>query len=231
MLRPLYSWQHGWRSDIPDDCPLRTALKWWLQVLSAHITELRSWKHTPDETVYLYADASAEPAHVAAVLFTNDGTVFSDWQPTEEFMEIFTPRSDHQIMGLEMVAIALGISTFKDYLRDKHVMLFSDNVGAEGAIKKGSAKCFDHCHIVHTIWLMLMRLNASVYVTRVPTEDNVADLPSRRSYSLLEKIGAKRLRPLLNRAFWSKEAWVPHQLQADCVSSQCVHASSISMKA
>ena len=83
---------------------------------------------------------------------------FCDEQPEERVMNMFQKRRDNQIMGLELLSIALGnitrrvrliasallaflfrgISTFKEWVRGRDVVIFSDNAGAEHATRKGA---------------------------------------------------------------------------------------------
>ena len=46
-----------------------------------------------------------------------------------------------------------------------------------------------------------------MWVERVPTADNIADLPSREDYMLLTKMGSEWARPVLDDAFWSPQEW------------------------
>ena len=43
----------------------------------------------------------------------------------------FTRRGDNQIMGLELMAISLGLSTFGNMLEGRKVVVHCDNKGAE----------------------------------------------------------------------------------------------------
>ena len=52
-------------------------------------------------------------------------------EPSESVLKEFTCRSDNQIMGLELLSISLGMSTFQDMLRDRCVVIHSDNTGSE----------------------------------------------------------------------------------------------------
>ena len=45
----------------------------------------------------------------------------------------------------------------------------------------GSTKSWDHCCLVHALWLQLAKLKTAVWVLRVPTKVNIADNPSRRA--------------------------------------------------
>jgi len=77
------------------------------------------------------------------------------------------------------VASAAGISTFKDLLTGRNLVVFSDNTAAEAATRRGSAKHFDQGRVVHGIWLKLAELRCNMWIERVPTEENLSDLPSR----------------------------------------------------
>ena len=150
MLRPLYDHSHGRSSALNGDSEL--ALKWWLEILSLRLVQNRPWSHAARDTVYLFADARGSPPRVAAVLRTAQGVVYTDWEPSAQCISAFYRREDSQIMGLEILSVALGLCAFGELLRGKHVMVFSDNTGAEAAIKSGSAARFDHCCLAHSIW-------------------------------------------------------------------------------
>lgn len=51
---------------------------------------------------------------------------------------------------------------------------------AERATRKGAASQFDHNCIVHAIWLVAAKVG--LYVDRVASDSNIADLPSREEY-------------------------------------------------
>ena len=58
--------------------------------------------------------------------------------PCESLMSSFKQRGDKQITSLEIVSIALGISSFAHLIRGRRVVIWSDNKGAEGATRKGA---------------------------------------------------------------------------------------------
>ena len=61
-----------------------------------------------------------------------DGTwKYTDGMPSKQIMAQFGQRCDKQITSLEMVAIALGLSTFAPFLHKRKVIVYSDNKGAE----------------------------------------------------------------------------------------------------
>ena len=85
-------------------------------------------------------------------------------------MDNFRHRKDSQIMGLEMLAIGLGVSSFAHLISNRRVVIWSDNTGAETAVKSGKAKAFDHTCLAHCLWVQLIKLKTEVFIQRVPTK-------------------------------------------------------------
>jgi len=82
--------------------------------------------------------------------------LYCDMEPPAHLMQYFDVRGDGQIMGLELLSIALGksaslhgslvamhapfcpgISTFKEEIRGCNLVVWSDNTGAEHATNRG----------------------------------------------------------------------------------------------
>ena len=70
-------------------------------------------------------------------------------------MAQFQARSDNQITTLEVLAIAVGLSSFSDLLSGRRVAIFSDNRGAEGTVIKGISQACDQCMLIHEIWTLV----------------------------------------------------------------------------
>ena len=190
------------------DAALKLCLRWWLEILDMQIKEQRSWHHSSKSCAYLFCDARGEPPRVAAVLLLDGTARYTDFEPPSNVLAFFAPRSDEQIMGLELLSIALGLSTFGPLLAGRTVRVYSDNVGSEYATKRGSAKKWDHSCIVHSIWRRAVQNKASLWIERVASKHNIADLPSREEYDLLEsEIGAHWEEPILDDAFFDPSAW------------------------
>ena len=96
---------------------------------------------------------------------------------------------------------------FAHELTNKKVIIHSDNSGAEHGVRRGITREFDHCSLLHQMWVHIARLQIFVWVQRVPTDDNIADLPSRQQYAALEAIQAERREPTLDDVYLSAEAW------------------------
>ena len=82
-------------------------------------------------------------------------------------------------MGLELLSISLGFDTFAERLRGRRVVVHSDNTGSEASIRRGTARSLDHAQLVHAQWMTAAVLSLTLFIKRVATDDNIADLPSR----------------------------------------------------
>ena len=205
MLLPLYQQSRGRASAVGPQ--LRLALRWWQEVFTHNLEQLWAWNRVPTKWAHVYADARGSPPRVAAVLFIDGLTFYTDCKPPEHALAAFEKRSDNQIMGLELLALALALSSFGPLLKDRRFFLWSDNTGAQHAAESGRAKSFDHSCLARCLWSKIATLNADVSVQRVPTKENIADLPSREDYHLLEILGAKRLPAKMDKMFLKLGAW------------------------
>lgn len=143
----------------------------------------------------------ARVVRCAAVLFDGEQILYTDGQPAPEIFERFSKRSDNQITTLEVLAIAVGLSTFGEMLENRRVIIFSDNIGAEGSVRKGASKAWDQSMLIHEIWTLAWKLKMHIWIHRVPSEENISDLPSRESYDLMRDLGAQWVPPTVAGIF------------------------------
>lgn len=127
LIKPVYA-QKGSRNGIIGP-RLRAALEWWLRVLCMSISETREWKAVESRPCHLFVDAASSPARCAAILFHSGGISYTDAAPNDAMWSLFCQRRDKQITGLEICAIALGLSTFQQQIAGRTVFLYSDNTG------------------------------------------------------------------------------------------------------
>jgi hypothetical protein len=127
--------------------------------------------------------------------------------PPQAVIDTFVKRSDSQIMALELLAVAVGLSTFGEMLCGYNVRVWTDNVSGKGALRSGAARSPDHNLLVHGVWLLALRRRFGIWIERVPTDDNISDLPSRESYALLRQMGAQWVQPVLDHAFVRPCEW------------------------
>ena len=167
LARPIFA--HSKQGCVRLTGPLRDALKWWMEVLDLELCESRAWAPDARAPVQLFVDARSTPPRVAAVLFMQGCVFYSDWAPPECVLAHFKQRGDSQIMSLELLAIAFGFSAFEQMLEGRRVRLWSDNVGAESATRKGSSKEWDYTCLVNSLWLKAAQLRMALRVDRVPS--------------------------------------------------------------
>lgn len=205
MFRPIFDQKT--RRDGAVEAELDAALSWWRDVLRLGICELRCWdKPTKSSPVHLFVDASGSPPYLGAVAYHEGEFWWTHMAPPPATMEHFKDRADNQIMGLELLAISLGLCSFEWLLEGKDVVIYSDNTGSEVAFRRGSARSWDHAQLVHAQWFQLVRLNINVFVKRVATDDNIADLPSRGESRILRWKQAKEVQPVLATEY-EGDAW------------------------
>jgi hypothetical protein len=100
------------------------------------------------------------------------------------------------------VATVIALHTFRDYLRDRSVLLLVDAEAVEGALIKGYSARSDLCELVGIFWDLALDLKALVYIDRIPTDANCADPPSRDKLAVGEALGWKSV-----LARWPAQVW------------------------
>ena len=150
----------------------------------------------------MFVDAAGHSSRCAAVLCCESGCFYTDGVPSSQIVNRLVDRRDNQIMGLESIAIGLGLCTFAPELHRQKVVIYSDNKGAEHSTRKGSAKSWDHCRIIHELWTQALRNHTYMWIERVPSEENISDLPSRGEYGLVaDELGMEWRAPVIAEFF------------------------------
>ena len=99
----------------------------------------------------------------------------------------------------------------------------------------GASRQFDHGSLVHSMWKHFLHLDMEarnlrrlgqlartapalqVHVLRVPTDDNIADLPSRNAYALLGQLGGRSVPAVLAEQYLDTKAWKSLSLRFECL--------------
>ena len=189
MLRPLFIQKFApkpWR--LSKD--LKIALQWWQSILDKGIAEKYTWQQPATDVVHIFCDAAGDPARVAAIAWDRGATYYADCEPPAAITRRWSERNDQQIMGLELLSIALALSSFEWLCKSRKVVIYSDNTGAECCFRNAAAKHMDHAQLVNAMWTHAAICHMHLRIERVGTHDNWADLPSRSEYSTLQYIGA-----------------------------------------
>ena len=130
MIRPIFQQRFVKSGRISKQ--LDTSLRWWLWVLQCEIAEELPWKRQCiGKVAHLFVDARSTPPRCAAVLCVDGILHYTDGAPSARVLSRLQERADGQIMSLEILAIAVGLSTFAKELCGRSVVVYSDNRGAE----------------------------------------------------------------------------------------------------
>ena len=129
-LRPLFD-QISRRDGALNE-ELRSALRWWSTILQMDVSEVHEWSMTETKPVHLFTDASGgSGGHLGAVLLIDGECHWTHMEVSEKLRGMFVNRADNQIMGLELLGVSVGLSTFASVLRGRKVVVHCDNRGAE----------------------------------------------------------------------------------------------------
>ena len=98
-----------------------------------------------------------------------------------------------QVGQLELLAAVAAYYSMAEWLKEKLVLHFIDNVAAACGIAKGYSTKPDSARIIHAYHALNVPLQSQVHFEWVKSEANIADLPSRGHFELLESYGSRRL--------------------------------------
>lgn len=125
---------------------LRHTLRWWLQILRAGVAEKHVWKQPSESVVHLFCDAAGmlscvcllsialfvgaagSPARIAAIAWVDGQVLYTDCEPPWAIVGRWAERADQQIMGLELLSIALALSTFERCCKKRKVTCVASGV-------------------------------------------------------------------------------------------------------
>ncbi len=141
--------------------------------------------HT-DETCLMFTDAcfdsEAKEGGIGGVLLNKSGFVTS-WfgqKVSTTFCSSFMAEDQEQAIGeLESFAVLVGLNLWKKQLSAKHLICFVDNEGARYFILKGYSGNPTISKIAHNIALLEERYFILPWYSRISTECNIAEKPSR----------------------------------------------------
>ena len=152
--------------------------------------------------IVLY-DPHCDPSHAAyePVLVGGcaEGYLLYGSTPPPDTVTATFERSDDgeplktYIAQLEVLAAVAVYYTFPGKVRGRQVNHFIDNTVALSGLVHGYARKRDLARMVNAFHLQLAGLAADAYLEFVPSLANIADLPSRDEYEVLERNGGRRV--------------------------------------
>jgi ribonuclease HI len=138
------------------------------------------------EVLHMYTDASFSPEDgnggIGGVLCSCEGVVLA-WFGEEldrAFCDQLKAENQSQLIGeLEALAVLAALKLWTERVRGKHLVIFVDNEGSKYAILRGYSKNPCLSKIVTAIAQAEDSATVFCWYSRVPSEANVADGPSR----------------------------------------------------
>ena len=173
MLQPFSARQYDptatSRANLSID--LKESIPWWIGQLSRTRPRMVSTKYTMP--VLVYTDACGA-GHLGAVVVV-DGTQHTHHTRIPPWLE----RSTAGISEYELVACLLGLILAALYAPGRPVLLCCDNMGARGAVVRGSCATPIGRMLSAAFWNVAAMFSCAVWVEFVASALNVADPPSR----------------------------------------------------
>ena len=129
-------------------------------------------------TTLAYTDGQGE-GWIAAVIFPRPPfkPAYTAMQLPEDLCRLFAPRNP--IEQIETAAVLLLMEVFFEELKDTDVRLFVDNIAAQGSLIRGFSRSFSQALLCGAVWTRIARARVGLWVDRVESKANVADIPTR----------------------------------------------------
>ena len=175
------------------------------------------WADWPDDTCHdLTTDYDARLGIVIHDPAAWDGrtnsmglTLYASSVPSDAVRRTFSPDKRTYITQLEMLA---AVTTYRAApafahagvnLARRNVNHWIDNTGTLSGLIHGYARATDLAHMANAFHLTTCGMRTHTWLDYVPSLANIADLPSRGDFELLERLGARRVEvPVVGTADW-----------------------------
>ena len=174
---------------------------------SSLVTLLKHLETAPPLTIrlasgrnlFVFTDGSYEPeaairAGVGGLIVDGSGVplrFFSD-QVSDRDLDVLLQDSSHPIYAVELFAVMIAMSAWKDLLYDTFTVVFVDNTAAQAALVAGKSSTVCGRRILQQVLNIEQQTANRPWFGWVPSYSNPSDPPSRGVYEHLERQGAAR---------------------------------------
>ena len=119
---------------------------------------------------------------------------FGEYLPEDVVMKWANGVRTQLVFEAEILPYLLSLALWGDRLRGCKLLVFLDNEAARHNWISGHADATFARYMTHAGTLLEASLMVDPFFARVPTFSNLADGPSRMSFDVCSKLGAKRIR-------------------------------------
>ena len=155
--------------------------------------------------VRAWTDASGKQRLISAVVLIDNIFWYTFAYVNDKVWNQLQVRRDNQIGVQEMLAVVLLLETFDEAIRDSMMLLWIDNKGVLGSLRKGASKCMEMSLMVARCWMKCAECNVDMHTWYVASKSNVADGPSRDDVSDMVKLNATFVKAKL--PVWLDTLW------------------------
>ena len=103
-------------------------------------------------------------------------------------IQVDRPKAQY-IGQLELLAAVVAYTTFPAVLAGRYVIHWIDNESAVYSLAKGYSGAADSARVVNLYHACVAQLGVTPWLEYVHTDDNIADLPSRGEWGVLQTLG------------------------------------------
>ena len=177
---------------------------WWRRNVIAALEYSRipdpgSWE--PQDTILIYPDAAGganlrDGRGAGVVVEFNNICYWSFLANSEMIMENARAkdgtRLGHKLSFLELIAALLGLTVFPDIIRNRHVTVMTDNIGAVFAYKKGYSTDVYSYTVAKALDVVARGLNCTLVVKKTPRRssrgEQIADHLSKGEFDTAKEL-------------------------------------------
>ena len=181
QLRPLYQKFHSRHYSAALSPFEKLIFRWWRDVVEDCTPRVATPRPRRPHWI-IYTDAATDPPLLCALLFHGGRsspalhTVCSARAP---LIWSYFFRHTALIYGLEMLALVLFFEDSADLLRGSCCWVYLDNNNCLAALVRGDSNTGVIAILVARFWQLAQRYNICVWMSRVRSDLNPADLPTR----------------------------------------------------
>ena len=181
QLRPLYKKFYAKNFSAKLSLSEARTLQWWAHVLSSLHPRIPRPSNCPPDLV-IYTDAALLSRRLAAIIIsTGQSGIKADLlavsQTPSSWFKLFHKRNP--IIGMELMAPLAILWTAQSLLMGKRINLYIDNDTASNTLIRGDCADPFLSSMIKAFWRLAEKLQLDIWVGRVGSPVNPADLPTR----------------------------------------------------